>query len=125
MNATAPLIAPVADYRGIAIVEMDGDRRAVWEGTEYATDGLFHVAWLDQTGSNWRFVGFPSERIARDFIDEYIEGRCDPKTAEYVRNCRPIGQAEMLVLLGVSPEDIVPVAYVWDDAEGHFRAVRP
>jgi len=33
------LIAPVAEYRGVALCEINGDKRAVWEGVEYQTDG--------------------------------------------------------------------------------------
>ena len=40
MNET---FAPVAEYREIAILEKEGEHRAVWYGHEYKTDGYAYL----------------------------------------------------------------------------------
>ncbi len=62
------LWTPVAEYRGVAIWEKAGNRRAVWHGCEYFTDGLSYVFWWDGDGMV-AHLGLPDERAARELID--------------------------------------------------------
>ncbi len=64
------LIALVAEYRGVALCEIKGDRRAVWEGVEYQTDGNM---WLIGKGVSedgfMQMTPCDSEREAKTMID--------------------------------------------------------
>lgn len=65
--------APVAEYRGIALVERRGEKRAVWRGVEYRVDGNIHL--LKTTGSDetieiWTLE---SEIAAKAVIDSIFE----------------------------------------------------
>ncbi len=37
------LLAPVAEYRGVALIERRGDKRTVWKGKQYPTDGGIYL----------------------------------------------------------------------------------
>jgi len=45
--------AIVAEYRGFAVLEKRGDKRAVWEGQEYFTDGHAYIAWQDDAAGEY------------------------------------------------------------------------
>jgi hypothetical protein len=60
--------APVASYRGVAILERTGDKVAVWNGQEYKTDGLTHI-WANLENNGIETLGFPHELVAKYFLD--------------------------------------------------------
>lgn len=66
-------LSPVAEYRGIALVEMRGEKRAVWRRAEYRTDGRIHL--LKRIGDDdalevWTLE---SEKAAKAVIDSMFE----------------------------------------------------
>ena len=101
-------ISPVAEYRGIALCESPGDKRAVWHGVEYKTDGK---VWLIQRGPGESFsmVGFALEADVKDYLDSLH----DPKAAFLSRD-------EVLALLRVDPTTVPRPCTRWDEAAQHF-----
>jgi len=67
------LLAPVAEYRGVALIERPGNQRTVWEGREYYTDGRIYVMRRSPVEGYCELVGLPSEAIAKAFLDEQCE----------------------------------------------------
>jgi hypothetical protein len=63
------LLAPVAEYRGVAIIEKRGSVRAIWRGTEYLTDGLTYLMVKPQDDSV-NLMGLPTELVCKQFLDE-------------------------------------------------------
>tara|TARA_R110002111_G_scaffold100976_6_gene156458 strand:+ start:18268 stop:18756 length:489 start_codon:yes stop_codon:yes gene_type:complete len=81
MTQTQAKYSPVAEYKGIALVEKDGDIRTSWKGTTYFTDGNIHL-WMKCEDDNkdehlTRIIlpsdGYSAEANAKDFIDEMNE----------------------------------------------------
>ena len=64
-------MAPVAEYRGVALFEREGDKLTVWNGIEYYTDGLIWLCYRKLEGDEVRFVGLPDERVAKAYLDEH------------------------------------------------------
>ena len=63
------LLAPVAEYKGVAIIEKRGSVRAVWRGIEYFTDGLTYLMVKPQDDSV-NLMGLPNELVCKQFLDE-------------------------------------------------------
>jgi hypothetical protein len=63
-------LAPVAEYRGVALVEKPGDKRTVWEGREYFTDGWIYLMRRGPRRDVCEFIGLPSEAVVKEFLDE-------------------------------------------------------
>ena len=107
--------AIVAEYRGVAILERRGDKRAVWQGQEYFTDGRSYVAWRhdNRMGS----FAFADERDTKSFIDA-IKDFPETIPEEYKRvlmNYREMYQTLMRKSLrGEVPQ------YVFDETAGVF-----
>jgi hypothetical protein len=66
------LMAIVAEYRGVAIIERDGTKRAVWKGTEYRTDGLSYLMVPPHDGLVG-LVPFESEAKIKELLDMQLE----------------------------------------------------
>lgn len=62
--------AIVAEYRDVAILEKRGDKRAVWKGKEYFTDGLAYIAY-DGGGDDRGLLGLENELQVKQFIDAF------------------------------------------------------
>lgn len=67
------MLAPVAEYRGVALIERPGDKRTAWEGREYFTDGCIYLMRRSVVAGMCELVGLPSEAIAKEFLDEQCE----------------------------------------------------
>ena len=127
-------IAPVAEYRRVAIVERAGNKRAIWKGHEYGTDGL---SWfIFREGMAVRFhrrfpssqpmpesatttppgymglLAVPDERQAKRFLDGIAEE--GEKPSAFFLSSR-----EVLDLLGAAPRK--PLSQ-WDEEQGIFVA---
>lgn len=118
-------IAPVAEYRGVALVEHAGDKRAVWRGTEYRTDGrvwlyvrpgqeaavrsaLGTPAPLEPSASEFiASIGLPNERTAKELLDTL------PVPGALFLSVREINR-----MLKVAP--LKPPARRWDADQGVF-----
>ena len=74
--------APVAEYRGVAILEnANGNRRSVWNGVEYCTDGKVHFFGHAEAGM-LRVLGFETERDAKEVLDDCLVGERLLQTAD-------------------------------------------
>jgi hypothetical protein len=129
MNKPKIAVAPVAEYRGVAIVEMSGNKRAVWQGVEYRTDGhswlilrpgmeaKFHQLFSPDkiTSStppdNVSMIAPPDERAAKEILDEVA--RTGESPTSFFLSFR-----EVLMLLGEPARAIPPVK--WDEKQGLF-----
>ena len=127
-------MAPVAEYRRVAIVERAGNKRTIWKGLEYGTDGL---SWfIFRNGMAVRFyqrlptsqpmpesatttppgymglLAVPDERQAKRFLDGIAKEGESP--AAFFLSGR-----EVLDLLGAAPRK--PLTR-WDEEQGIFVA---
>jgi hypothetical protein len=64
------LMSPVAEYKGIAIIEVKGSIRAFWRGKEYFTDGKSYLMHSGDEPHSVAILGFPNEYVIKQFIDE-------------------------------------------------------
>ena len=124
-------MAPVAEYRGVAIVEIAGNKKAVWKGTEYGTDGRSWFVLRDgmaarfyerfptvhptpnqaeRTPGTLELIALPDERQAKMFLDGIAEEGENP--AAFFHSCR-----EILALMGEPPQR--PLTR-WDEDQGLF-----
>ncbi|MHB0958238.1 MAG: hypothetical protein ACYC0X_12230 [Pirellulaceae bacterium] len=126
-------MAPVAEYWGVAIVEIAGNNRAVWNGVEYGTDGR---SWLiSRPGMESQFnqlfpppkwvselarstlpghvvlLGLPDERNAKEILDEVV--RIGENPASFFLSFRDV----MAILDG--PSGLCPPTK-WDEEQGVF-----
>lgn len=65
--------APVAEFRGVGVLEREGSVRAMWNGTEYATDGKVYAFFQDDPGTVGVLV-FPTERDLKEVLDHHLVG---------------------------------------------------
>lgn len=65
--------AIVAEYRGVAVLEKRGDKRAVWQGQEYFTDGHSYIGWYDASNNEYGAYRMECESDVRDFIDAWCD----------------------------------------------------
>jgi len=118
-------IAPVAEYRNVALVEHAGNKRAAWRGTEYRTDGLVWLyvrpgqeaavreafavpAPVESTDAEFiTTIGLPSERVAKEVLDTVP-----------VPKALFLSVGEINRMLKVTPSK--PPARRWDADQGVF-----
>lgn len=65
--------APVIEYRGICILERQGNVRAVWNGKEYRTDGKAYL-FSEGTPGVVGIIALPNERDAKEVLDHALVG---------------------------------------------------
>lgn len=65
--------APVIEYKGVGILEREGDVRAVWNGREYRTDGKVYL-FAENSAGLIDIIGLPNERDAKDVLDHALVG---------------------------------------------------
>ena len=64
-------LAIIAEYKGVAIMERAGSKRAAWRGRDYFTDGLSYLMSQQPKGEEAvTLVGFPHEALIKEFLDE-------------------------------------------------------
>jgi hypothetical protein len=121
------LFSPVAEYRGIALIERHGNKGAAWLGKDYKTDGrtyLFTWAEEEQVAT----FGLPNERAAKEFIDslrdcpEEITGE-DGQQDALLTGGRYLNFKEAYLLLAKKPWTGEIPSWLWDEGAGVF--VRP
>lgn len=95
--------APVAEYRGVALLERPGNVWKDWQGDQYATDGHIWL-WFREGGKG---IGIPSERLAKAHLDELT----NPSAVYF-------SMKECFAMLGVA--DATVHAYRWDEAKEAF-----
>jgi hypothetical protein len=127
-------MAPVAEYRRVAIVEMAGNKRAIWKGQEYTTDGLSWFIFRAGMAARFyqrfpssqpipesakstppgymSFLAVPDERQAKHLLDGIAKEGEKPSTFF-------LSSREMLDLLGAAPRK--PLTQ-WDEEQGLFVA---
>lgn len=66
--------APVAEYRGVAILGRRGAVRAVWNGNEYGTDCKVYVWFQTDYPNKVGMIEFPTERDVKDVLDHALVG---------------------------------------------------
>src|SRR6516225_8351055 len=115
--------APVAEYRGVCILEKHGHQRAVWHGREYQTDGMFYVIWwVGDEKKEICALGLPDELACKELIDgirdqpDLINASNEPPLASY-HYLSWIEAWEMTAKR--SWEGPVPKWY-WSETAGHF-----
>lgn len=64
--------APVAEYKGVALLEREGSRRAVWDGAEYGTDGNIYI--FAKNGLAIEILEIPTEQDAKFLLDDRLVG---------------------------------------------------
>lgn len=114
-------MAPVAEYQGVAIIEIAGDKRAVWEGIEYTTDGNCYI--LNKTrvdgdpNGDLKMLQVQHEAAAKELIDQLSP----EQRAKYC------GLIEAFQIANASASEIQKQRerlergkFVWDEAAGHF-----
>lgn len=105
---------PVAEYKGIAIVEVRGDKRASWYGHEYRTDGkTYLLSWEDD--KTVEYLGLESERIAKEVIDEI---RANPNGENCNRDW--LSWREAYEVFTKESCNVEPPVWYWDEKAGHF-----
>ncbi len=67
------MLAPVAEYRGVALIERPGDKRTVWEGREYFSDGCIYLMRRSGVKGMCELIGLSSEAIAKEVLDTRTE----------------------------------------------------
>jgi hypothetical protein len=122
-------MAPVAEYRGVAIAERPGNQRAVWKGVDYHTNG--HSWLIFRPGSDARFcelfspewvsesthpdcicmIAQPDERTAKELLDAMANVGENP-TSYF------LSFPEIMALLG-GPSGVNPPTR-WDEQQGVF-----
>lgn len=129
-SSGALLLAPVAEYRGIALVERRGEKRAVWRGVEYRVDGNIHL--LKRSGSDeaLEIWTLESEKAAKAVIDSMFEPdsqECD--FTDRVLTNPPydsevgLGFLSVLDVLIVSKacEEVIADFLQWKNSGGHWE----
>jgi len=129
-SSGANFFTPVAEYRGIALVERRGEKRAVWRGVEYRVDGNIHL--LKPTGSDetLEIWTLESESAAKAVIDSMFEPdspECD--FIERVLTNPPydgevgLGFLSVLDVLIVSKasEEVIADFLRWKNSGGHWE----
>jgi hypothetical protein len=113
--------SPVAEYRGIAILEKAGDKRAVWRGHEYATDGLTYVFWWDDDGM-MSVLGLPDERAVKELIDAVRDNpeALDAANSIPLADRKYLSWREAMEVLRKEPYTGETPTWYWDDLAGHF-----
>ena len=109
--------APVAEYRNVAVLEKRGDKRAVWQGQEYLTDGKAYVAYRDAATDVRGAFGFESEGDAKTFIDVFHDtpDTIDPNFLKRLLNYKEVYEA----LHNTPYIGEVPM-YIFNESEGVF-----
>jgi hypothetical protein len=117
------LFSPVAEYRGVAILERRGDKRAAWMGKEYQTDGWCYVFARSGT-KDILTLGLPCEREAKEVIDALIAGPVEgmPPVEDL------LSYHQVLKVLDVPSEHLeayrrAELRWRWDDIQGVFVQV--
>ena len=123
--------APVAEYRGVAILEnANGNRRSVWNGVEYCTDGKVHFFGHAEAGM-LLVLGFETERDAKEILDDCLVGERLLETAD--GHVQLMSRDECIRLLfrddpmGLAEALALETSRIWDDDAGVFvrSAERP
>lgn len=129
-SSGAHYLAPVAEYRGIALVERRGEKRAAWRGVEYRIDG--HVYLLKRSGPDeeletWRL---DSEKAAKAVTDSMFEpGSPESDFTDRVLVNPPyagedgFGFLSVLDVLIVSKacEEVIAGFLRWKNSGGHWE----
>ena len=110
---------PIAEYMGVALVEVHGDKPKVYEGQTYSTDG-FTTLIKKAEGDAVQFLSIPedpergisSEGLAKAFIEEMplLE------RGEYL-NFR-----EVLEMLGLEVQ-VPSGSWIWDEKAQQFERI--
>lgn len=109
--------APVAEYRNVCVLEKRGEKRAVWQGQEYLTDGKAYVAYRDEATDVRGAFGFENEGDAKIFIDVFHDApdTIDPKFHKRLLNYKEVYEAlHHTPYIGEVP------TYIFSEADGVF-----
>lgn len=123
-------LSPVAEYRGIALVEMRGEKRAVWRGAEYRTDGRIHL--LKRIGDDDAFEVWTleNEKAAKAVIDSMFE-HDSPEfdfTDRVLANPPYAGEVGLgflsvldVLIVTKACEDVIGEFLRWKNSGGHWE----
>ena len=118
------MYAPVAEYRGVAILEnANGDRRAEWNGVEYFTDGKVYFFGDGKPGM-LRILRFETEREAKEVLDHCLVGERLLKSAN--GTIRLLSRDECVHLLFQDDPEVMAQGLalepcrIWDEDAGLF-----
>ena len=119
------LLAPVAEFLGVCILEQTGTRRAVWSGSEYGTDGLIYILKRTNKPNAVETYGLPKESVAKTWIEQMTD-------KERSRFCSYLDALLLLTESTDHPNYQAAAAWmeagghwVWDESQGTFIAVGP
>ncbi len=129
-SSGALLLAPVAEYRGIALVERRGEKRTVWRGVEYRTDGQVHLLKRSAANEKTEIWTLESEKAAKAVIDSMFEPgspQCD--FTDRVLTNPPYGSEVGLDFLSVldvlivskACEEVIADFLRWRNSGGHWE----
>ena len=104
----------IAEYRNVALLEKRGDKRSVWQGKEYFTDGHVYVPWTN--GIDRGAYVLDSELEAKTFIDGFSDNNNTDKTL--------LGYKVVHELLSGKPFVGPTPNYIFDKKSGVFVFIR-
>lgn len=104
----------IAEYRGAAVLEKRGEKRAVWQGKEYLTDGHVYIPWTNCKDRGAYVLN--SELEAKIFIDGFIDNNNTDKTL--------LGYKETHELLCGNPFEGPTPVYIFDEKSRVFVLIR-
>jgi hypothetical protein len=98
------MVAPVAEYKGAAIIEQPGKLTKVFRGQSYKTDGFAYLMQASQKRDCLSLIQFKDERTVKAFLEQTTE--------------RFMSMEEVCKLVGL-PLSIGP--WEWNEHEGRFE----
>lgn len=105
------LLSPIAEYRGVCIIERNGDVPREWNGVKYTTDGKVYLALDLKDPDHPGLMAYENERKIKELLDQLS----DYERSKFYSLKRFWGEC----LRQPSRTDAVP-EYEWDDAQGRF-----
>lgn len=117
--------APVAEYRGVAILERTGTVRAVWNGSEYRTDGKVYVWFQTEEPAQVGMIEFPTERDVKEVLDVALVGE-RLLNADTGNRYRLLSRGECIAILCRGDPAMMALALAqepcrtWDEGAGVF-----
>ena len=101
-------VAPVAEYKGVALCERPGKVKKVYKGTEYTTDGKSYIFQRHHKPEILKVCCFDDERTSKLFIDS------TPDLTPY------FSYKEVCELIGLEPRS---GQWEWNEEQGMFLPV--
>lgn len=110
--------AIIADYRGFAVCEKEGNIPKVWEGIKYNTDGFTYLFIETDIPNKAGGVGFHKEVQVKNFIDLYLDN--PSALPESVKNWKPMTYEQVYLMIHKKPDNGKKPISVFDENKQAF-----